>query len=85
MRIDLSEAAPKMGRAAWASVLVALTLVVAKGVVWTTSGSVALLGSWLDSLLDLMASLINLIAVRAAVVPPDKEHRFGLRIPAIPP
>ncbi len=77
MRIDHSEAAPKMGRAAWASVLVALTLVVAKGVVWMASGSVALLGSWLDSMLDLMASLINLIAVRAAVVPPDKEHRFG--------
>ena len=77
MRIDHSEAAPKMGRAAWASVLVALTLVVAKGVVWMASGSVALLGSWLDSLLDLMTSLVNLIAVRAAVIPPDKEHRFG--------
>lgn len=77
MKIDHSEAAPKMGRAAWASVLVALTLVVAKGAVWMVSGSVALLGSWLDSFLDLMASLINLIAVRAAVVPPDKEHRFG--------
>ncbi|MCH8202823.1 MAG: cation diffusion facilitator family transporter [Proteobacteria bacterium] len=77
MRIDHSEAAPKMGRAALASVLVALTLVIAKGVVWLASGSVALLGSWLDSFLDLMASLINMIAVRAAVVPPDKEHRFG--------
>lgn len=77
MRIDHSEAAPKMRRAALASVLVALMLVIAKGVVWLASGSVALLGSWLDSFLDLMASLINMIAVRAAVVPPDKEHRFG--------
>jgi ferrous-iron efflux pump FieF len=77
MRIDHSKAAPKMSRAAWASVLVALTLVVTKGIAWTISGSVALLGSWLDSFLDLMTSLVNLIAVRAAVVPPDKEHRFG--------
>ena len=77
MRFDHSQAAPKMGRAAWASVLVALTLVVTKGFAWALSGSVALLGSWLDSLLDLMTSLVNLIAVRAAVVPPDKEHRFG--------
>ena len=77
MKFDHSQAAPKMGRAAWASVLVALSLVVAKGFVWLASGSVALLGSWLDSLLDLMASLVNLIAIRTAVEPPDKEHRFG--------
>lgn len=75
--IDPQAAAPKMGRAAMASVLVALTLVVAKGAAWIFSGSVALLGSWIDSLLDLMASVVNLVAVRTAVAPPDKEHRFG--------
>jgi ferrous-iron efflux pump FieF len=30
-----------------------------------------------DSVLDAFASIINLIAVRHALTPADKEHRFG--------
>jgi ferrous-iron efflux pump FieF len=41
------------------------------------SGSVSLLSSLLDSLLDAFASVINLLAVRHAVTPADREHRFG--------
>ncbi|MEE9552556.1 MAG: cation diffusion facilitator family transporter, partial [Gammaproteobacteria bacterium] len=33
--------------------------------------------SFIDSLLDIAASLINLIAIRHALVPADEEHRFG--------
>ena len=36
-----------------------------------------MLSSLIDSLLDGAASLANLIAVRQALVPPDREHRFG--------
>ena len=60
-----------------ASVSVALTLIVLKLWAWTTTGSVALLGSLADSLLDLIASLITFFAVRVATEPADREHRFG--------
>lgn len=66
-----------MGRAALASICVALVLVAGKAVGYALTGSVALMGSLLDSGLDAAASLINFIAIRQAVAPPDKEHRFG--------
>ena len=31
----------------------------------------------MDSLLDFTASVINLIAIRMALMPPDHNHRFG--------
>jgi ferrous-iron efflux pump FieF len=64
-------------RATYASVTVALLLIAIKFVAWLETGSVALLSSVIDSLLDVVASLINLVAVRQALMPPDREHRFG--------
>ena len=64
-------------RATWASLAVALILILAKLVAWIATGSVALLASLVDSLVDAAASLVNLLAVRHAVTPADREHRFG--------
>ena len=66
-----------MRQATYASVTVAAILIVAKLVIWDMSDSVALLSSLIDSSLDVMASLISLFAVRQALMPADKEHRFG--------
>lgn len=66
-----------MNRAAWAAISVAAMLAGVKAVAWWMSGSVALLGSLFDSVLDVAASLINFIAIRTALEPADKEHRFG--------
>jgi ferrous-iron efflux pump FieF len=63
--------------AATASVAVATLLIVAKAAAWLTTGSISLLSTLIDSALDLAASLINLVAIRQASQPPDKEHRFG--------
>jgi ferrous-iron efflux pump FieF len=52
-------------------------LIVAKAAAWLTTGSISLLSTLIDSSLDLAASLVNLIAIRQALQPPDKEHRFG--------
>lgn len=41
------------------------------------SGSVALVSSGLDSLMDSATSLVNLIALRVSERPPDHEHRYG--------
>lgn len=66
-----------MRRATYASVLVVALLVTAKLAAWLQTESVALLASLIDSLLDGVASLINLFAVRHSLTPADDEHRFG--------
>jgi ferrous-iron efflux pump FieF len=63
--------------ATYASVAVALLLIAAKFAAWLETGSVALLSSLIDSLLDAVASIVNLFAVRHAMTPADREHRFG--------
>lgn len=60
-----------------ASVLAAALLIALKVWAWFATGSISLLSSLADSLLDLCASTITLIAVRFALEPPDHEHRFG--------
>lgn len=60
-----------------ASVSVALALVVLKIWAWFATGSIAMLGSLADSVLDLLASTMTLVAVRFALEPADREHRFG--------
>jgi ferrous-iron efflux pump FieF len=64
-------------RATHASVTVAGLLIAVKFAAWIETGSVALLSSVIDSLLDAAAALVNLFAVRQAIMPPDREHRFG--------
>ena len=64
-------------RAAVASVSVAALLIAAKAAAWLATGSVSMLSTLVDSMLDLVASLLNLLAIRQAAVPPDREHRFG--------
>lgn len=60
-----------------ASVLTAGFLIVAKLAAWYITGSVSLLASLVDSVMDSIASLINLFAIRYSLQPADKEHRFG--------
>jgi ferrous-iron efflux pump FieF len=72
-----ADAARLMRTATYASVAVAVILIAAKIVAWILTDSVSLLSTLIDSLLDLAASLVNLVAVRHALTPPDREHRFG--------
>ncbi|MEJ2513924.1 MAG: cation diffusion facilitator family transporter [Gammaproteobacteria bacterium] len=55
----------------------AVVLFALKLVAWFMTGSVSLLASLIDSLMDVMASGINFVAVRWSLAPPDEEHRFG--------
>ena len=63
--------------AARASVALASLLILAKLAAWLITDSVSLLSTLIDSLLDVGASLVNLIAIRHALTPADDEHRFG--------
>ncbi len=60
-----------------ASVITAGILIVAKLAAWYVTGSVGLLASLVDSVMDSIASLINLFAIRYSLQPADAEHRFG--------
>lgn len=71
------ETARLLRLATYASISVALVLIAAKLVAWGLSDSVSLLATLIDSVLDALASMINLVAVRHALTPADKEHRFG--------
>lgn len=64
-------------RAALASVAAALFLLGLKAYAAWETGSVAMLGSLADTVLDLVASLVTLFAVRVAAMPADRDHRFG--------
>jgi ferrous-iron efflux pump FieF len=63
--------------AAVASVSVATILICAKLVIWIVTGSVAILGSLIDSGLDAIASIVTFISIRQAAQPPDRAHRYG--------
>jgi len=60
-----------------ASMVVALTLVVAKAAAWWMTDSISMLSSLLDTSLDLVGSTVTFFAVRQALVPADADHGFG--------
>lgn len=72
-----ADTARLMRLATYASTATALTLIAAKLTAWAMTGSVAVLSTLIDSLLDAAASIINLWAVSHALQPADHEHRFG--------
>ncbi len=71
------EAARLLRLATVASVVTAGVLIVVKLAAFVLTDSISILSTLIDSLLDAAASVVNLIAVRHALVPADQEHRFG--------
>jgi cation diffusion facilitator family transporter len=67
---------PKL-RAASFSICGALGLAVAKLIIAVSSGSMAVMASAVDSLLDILMSGVNFMAIRHAEQPPDQCHPFG--------
>ncbi|WP_437217421.1 CDF family cation-efflux transporter FieF [Pectobacterium sp. LFLA-215] len=63
--------------AAVSATAVALVLFIMKVFAWWHTGSVSLLASLVDSLVDIAASLVNLLVVRYSLQPADTEHAFG--------
>ena len=75
--IDPARAGRLLRWATYASVATATVLIAAKLVAALLTGSVSVLASLVDSMMDAAASMINLLAVHYALQPPDREHRFG--------
>lgn len=64
-------------RAAIFAVTIASTLILAKLYGWWRTESLSLFSSLIDSVLDVMISIVNLCAIYYAAKPADNEHRFG--------
>ncbi|OGQ86202.1 MAG: divalent metal cation transporter FieF [Deltaproteobacteria bacterium RIFOXYD12_FULL_56_24] len=63
--------------ATYASTATAVMLIGVKGAAWFMTGSLSLMASLVDSLMDAAASLINLLAVRYSLKSADQDHQFG--------
>lgn len=64
-------------RAAMLAIIVSTLLIIIKGVAWWYTDSVAILAAMADSLVDLLASCTNMLVLRYALQPADKNHYFG--------
>ncbi|MFS2225250.1 CDF family cation-efflux transporter FieF [Pantoea sp. B65] len=63
--------------AAIAATVMASLLLIIKIFAWWYTGSVSVLAALVDSLVDIAASLTNLLVVRYSLQPADEEHTFG--------
>lgn len=63
--------------AAISATVTALILVIIKLYAWLATDASAMLASATDSMLDLFASIMNVIILRFALAPADQEHKFG--------
>lgn len=75
--IDSARAARLLRLATYASVTTATVLIAAKLTAALLTGSISVLASLVDSMMDVAASIINLLAVHYSLQPPDRDHRFG--------
>ncbi|MFD2235401.1 cation diffusion facilitator family transporter [Phaeospirillum tilakii] len=75
--VDPAAEARLMRWATYASTATAALLIATKLAAWLATDSVALLSTLIDSTIDLAASVLTLAAVRQALQPADRDHRFG--------
>jgi cation diffusion facilitator family transporter len=75
--MEQSETSALKLRAARYSIFTALTLAILKFVVGLLTGSLAVIASAVDSLLDIVMSGVNFLAIRQAEQPADDGHSFG--------
>jgi ferrous-iron efflux pump FieF len=76
-KVTLAAEAAAKNSAARLSILAAAFLITLKLVTGFLTGSISVWASLLDSAMDIFASTINLIAVRAASRPADEDHAYG--------
>lgn len=63
--------------AAFCATGTAILLVIIKLYAWLITDASSMLASTTDSMLDLFASIMNVIILRYALAPADEEHKFG--------
>jgi cation diffusion facilitator family transporter len=68
---------PVLTRYAWLSIAAALATITLKSVAYLVTGSVGLLSDAAESVVNLVAAIIALIALKVAARPPDAGHHYG--------
>lgn len=69
--------AHSLTRWAWLSIAAAVVTIGMKTVAYLLTGSVGLLSDALESVVNLVAAILALIAIAAAAKPADERHHFG--------
>lgn len=64
-------------RFAWLAIVGAIATIALKTLAYYLTGSVGLLSDALESVVNLVAAVIALVALTIALKPPDEEHSFG--------
>lgn len=72
-----NEYAKLVKRAANLAIAVAVVLILIKAFAWWQTGSISILAAMTDSVVDLFASLTNILVLRFALQPADENHAFG--------
>lgn len=62
---------------AWLSIGAAIVTISLKTAAWQTTGSIGLLSDALESVVNLVAAIVALIALTVAAREPDEEHAYG--------
>lgn len=66
-----------LSRFAWLSVAAAVATIAIKVVAWAVTGSVGLLSDAAESVVNLVAAVVALVALKVAAKPADWNHQFG--------
>ncbi len=75
--VEKGEYSRLVSSAGTASVAVAATLIISKVIAYLITQSATILASLTDSVMDVFASIVNLIAIKYAVTPADNDHCYG--------
>ncbi len=67
----------RLFRLLWLSIAAAVATISLKTVAWLLTGSVGLLSDAAESVVNLVAAVIGLLALRWAIKPADEEHAYG--------
>src|SRR6476619_5435063 len=63
--------------ASYASVAAGSLILIIKVLGFLNSSSASIFASFIDSMLDVSSSLVNMLAISASLIPADDKHRFG--------
>lgn len=64
-------------RFAWLAIAASIVVIGLKAVAWRVTGSVGLMSDAIESIINLVAAVVALIALRIAAMPPDDNHHYG--------
>lgn len=66
-----------LSRFAYLSIVAAILTITLKVLAWRITGSVGLLSDAAESVVNLVAAIAMLVALKVAAMPADKNHHYG--------